>query len=119
ASIDAAALLRLIDHPDPDVAAFASELLNTAGTFSSLPMPTWLQLLRTRNMTVVAAVCDAFRKHVNFNRATLEQAVDIALSPATPVATLGLEILQDRTARTADERAQVARLSFARCAAVG
>lgn len=119
AAVDADALLRLIDHADADVAAFAAELLASASVAGSLPVATWLRLLATRNGTVVSAVVDAFRAHVNFDRLTLPQAVEVATSAATPVARLGLDILEKRPIRTDSDRAAVAGLAAARCGAMG
>jgi hypothetical protein len=119
AKVDAELLLRLIDHADADVAAFASELLQSVSVAGSLPVATWLRLLGTRNATVVSAVADAFRRHVNFDRLTLAQAVQIATSAATPVARLGLEILEHRPIRTDADRAELAGLAAARSVAMG
>ena len=93
-AVDAETLLRLIDHADPDVAAFAAELLEDAAVAATLPVATWVRLLATQNATVVAAVAAAFRKHVVFDRVTTAQAAEIATSAAVPVATLGMEILE-------------------------
>jgi hypothetical protein len=112
-------LLRLIEHADEDVAVFAAELLGNATMIASLPMTTWLQLLATRNPNVVAMIAEAFRRNVNPDRVTLPQAVQIATSIATPVARIGLEILRSRTPKNADERAAIAALANAKCAAVG
>ncbi len=119
ASIDATILLRLIDHADPDVAAFAAELLNNSHAVAAFAMATWLLLFQTRNATILSAICDTFGKHVSFDRVTLQQAVEITLNPAAPVARLGLDILQEREIRSAEDRVQIARLGAARCAAVG
>ena len=119
AAVDAGMLLRLIDHADPDVAAFAADILGSASVAASLPMTTWLRLLETRNAGVVTAVADAFRRHVNFDRVTLAQAVQIATNAATPVARLGLEILEHRPVRSDADRATIAGLAAAQCAALG
>ena len=119
AAVDAELLARLIDHTDADVAAFAVEVLTTANVAGTLPVATWLRLLGTRNGTVVSAVADAFRRHVNFERVTLAQAVQIATSPATPVARLGLDVLGQRPVRNDADRAALAELAAARCEAMG
>jgi hypothetical protein len=117
--IDPETLLKLIDHTDVDVASFAAELLSNAKTVSSFPMTTWMRLLATRNPTVVATIVEAFRKHVSFDRVTIAQAVDLAILPAVPVATLGLEILRSKTIRPGAERGELARLAQAKSAAMG
>jgi hypothetical protein len=118
-SIDAALLLRLIDHTDTDVATFAAELLSDAKIVGSLPMTTWLRLLGTRNPTVVAAVVEAFRKHVNFDRVTLSQAVELANEAAVPVSRLGLEILEARPVKNDADRVAISQLAYARSVATG
>lgn len=118
AKIDPAVLIRLIEHADADVAAFAAELLLNAHAVSAFPMSTWMSLLAVRNPMVVASIVDAFRKHVQFDRVTLEQAIDLAIRAAVPVARLGLEIVQAREIRTGADREQIARLAFAQSAAV-
>ena len=62
ASVDAGVLLRLIDHADADVAAFAAALLADASVAGTLPVKTWLRLLATRNATVVSAVIRCRKK---------------------------------------------------------
>ena len=116
--IEAQLLLRLIDHADADVAGFAAELLSNAATVSAFPMTTWMDLLATRNPTVVAAICQAFQKHVSFDRVSIAQAVELATRAAVPVATLGLEILGGKTIRSDADIHQLAGLSKAQCAAV-
>jgi hypothetical protein len=117
--IDAPTLLKLLDHTDEEVAAFASELLNNAQAVASFPMTTWMGLLATRNPTVVATICNAFAKHVSFDRVTLAQAVELATRLAVPVASLGLNILGGKTIKTDADLRELAKLSRAQCAAVG
>lgn len=116
--IDAATLLKLIDHPDGDVAAFAAELLANAQTVSSFPMATWMGLLDTRNPTVVASIAETFRKYVSFDRVTLAQAVELAARAAVPVAMLGMDILEGKTIRSDEDHRLLARLADAQSAAV-
>jgi hypothetical protein len=114
ASIQPGLLLRLIDHDDPDVAAFASELLDSAEAVAAFPVETWLSLLSARNAAIVSRIASAFRKHVSFNRVTLAQAIDLALRPALPTAQLGIDIADYKDILTADDRALVATLAGAR-----
>jgi hypothetical protein len=117
--IDPQTLLKLLDHTDDDVAAFAAELLNDAQAVASFPMTTWMGLLATRNPTVVASICNAFATHVSFDRVSLAQAVELAARLATPVAALGLEILAAKTIKTDADFRDLANLSRAQSAAVG
>ena len=117
--IDAATLLKLIEHTDEDVAAFAADLLNNAQAVASFPMSTWMGLLAARNPTVVATVCQAFQKHVNYDRATLAQAVELTTRLAVPVASLGLEILAAKLIHSDADQRELAKLSKAQCGALG
>jgi hypothetical protein len=67
----------------------------------------------------VAAVVEAFRKHVTFDRVTLAQGFQIASNAATPVARLGLEILENRPIRSDADRDAIAQLAYARSSAMG
>lgn len=118
AKIDPAMLLRLIDHADADVAGFAAELLRNAHAVSAFPMPTWMSLLAVRNPAVVATIVEAFRQHVQFERVMLEQAVELAVRAPVPVAKLGLDVLTTKAVRSAADRAILAKLASAQCAAM-
>lgn len=118
ARIDPAMLAKLIDHADADVAGFAAELLLDAHAASAFPMSTWMSLLATRNPAVVAMVVEAFRRHVQPERVSLEQAVELATRPAVPVARLGFEFVQARSVKSAADRALIAKLASAECAAL-
>jgi hypothetical protein len=117
--LDATMLLKLLDHSDPDVALFAAELLSDATAVASMPMDTWLAMLRTRNVSMMAAIVEAFRKHVSFDRVTIAQAARMTINVATPVARLGLEILKSRTIRKPEEFDAIASLAGAQCLAMG
>jgi hypothetical protein len=117
--IDATPLLKLIDHTDPDVAGFAAELLENAQTVSCFPMNTWMGLLATRNPAVVATICQAFKKHVSFDRVTLAQAVELTARQAVPVASLGLEIMDSKNIRSENDTHELAKLAESRCVALG
>lgn len=118
-SISAQTLLSLIDHHDSDVSTFGADLLENSETVGSFPMQTWMELLNAKNPIVVEKIATAFRRFVTFERVTLSQAVELASRVSVPVATLGLEILQSREFRKAEEFDQLANLARARCAAVG
>jgi hypothetical protein len=118
-TIPLASLLRLIDHSDIDVAGFAAEILNNPRTVSSFPMSTWMGLLATRNSTVVATICQAFRKHVSFERVTLSQAIELAARLAVPVAGLGLDLLATKSVHSENDHRELAKLSLAQCRALG
>jgi hypothetical protein len=66
----------------------------------------------------VAMIVEAFRMHVRFERTTLEQAVELAMRAPAPVAKLGLDILATKSVRSSVDRAAIARLATAQCAAM-
>lgn len=113
-------IVRLLDHGDEEVQQFGAELLNaaTAG-LETLPVSAWLRFLQTRNLTALQTVCDVMTKHVSAERLTLVQCVGLACARPTPVARLGLQFLQTRVIKTAEERQAIVTLANTQCAAAG
>jgi hypothetical protein len=107
-------LLALLDHPDEGVQQFGAELFQTHGGLGKLPVTTWLELLRTKNLTALASLCDAFEKHVSSERLTFAQVLELACAQPAPVARLGFRLLQARSI-TAAERPALGALAGARC----
>jgi len=90
-------VLALLDHPDERVQQFGAERFETQSGFELLPVTTWLDLLRTKNLTALATLCAAFAKHVSPERLTLAQCLEITCAQPVPVARLGFRFLQGRT----------------------
>ncbi|MCC7419486.1 MAG: hypothetical protein IT428_04355 [Planctomycetaceae bacterium] len=112
-------LLRLLDSPDLDVQGFASEFLESREDLATLPLATWMELLRTQNLTALEAICRLMERHVRSDRLSLAECVDVACAEPTPVARLGLRFLQSKPVESFEDREQIARLSHARCGALG
>ncbi len=112
-------LLGLLDHADEEVQQFGAELLEKAQGLETLPLETWLAILRTKNPTALAVICELMRKHVTADRLDLRGRIQLAMSRATPVARLGLEYLKTSTIATATDRVAIAELASARCESIG
>lgn len=110
-------LLALLDHADERVQQFGAELFGTQGGLEKLPVTTWLDLLRTKNLTALAALCAAFEKHVTGGRLTLAQCIDLTCAKPVPVARLGFRFLQARSL-SSGENATLGALANAQCPAV-
>src|SRR5688500_18462337 len=118
ADFTAEELLPLLDHEDGEVQTFAAEMLERSTTLGKLELATWLRLLETRNIAALEIIARLMEQHVQPDRLTLEQMVDIATAAPVPVARLGLRFLQLRRIDSAADRATISRLSNARSAGV-
>ena len=110
-------LLALLDHADERVQQFGAELINTQSGLEKLPVTTWLDLLRTRNLTALATLCEAFARHVSADRLSLAQCLEMACAEPVPVARLGYRFLQGREI-PATMNGALAGLAAAKCAAL-
>lgn len=112
-------LLRLIAHADEEVQRYGARLLAECAEAANWPLDTWLRLLKCENPSVSQLLCDAFLKHVRDDRVTLAQRVEIAMAKATPIARLGLRLLEQTPPRDAAERGVIAGLWRAQCLGIG
>jgi hypothetical protein len=112
-----AALVRLLDHDDPEVQQFGAELFASASGLDAMPIPDWLRLLKTQNLTVLATLCEVMARHVTPERLDLAACVELACAEPAPVARLGLSFLKSRAIATAADRAALAVAADAACAA--
>ena len=112
-------LVRLLDHDDDEIQQFGAEIFSTATGLEKLPLAAWLKLLQTKNMIALQTVCDMFAKNVQSERLELQQCVTLACERAQPVARLGVAMLKDKKIETLADRACIAGVASARCAAVG
>ncbi|UQA64032.1 hypothetical protein E8A73_046910 [Polyangium aurulentum] len=88
--LSVARLRPLLASAHEEVQLFAAELLRSADGIASLTVAEWLELLRIDNQAALVFLCEAIKKHVAPARLTLEQCVDLAVSPVAPVAELGI-----------------------------
>lgn len=112
-------LLRLIASADEEVQSYGARLLAECSEAGAWPLDTWLRLLKCENPNVSQLLCDAFLKHVHDERVTLAQRVEIALAKATPIARLGLRLLEKTPPQNAAERSLIASLWRAACLGMG
>lgn len=90
AGVPLAVARRLLDHPSPEAQALGAELLERSEGLATLPIGDWLQLLQGRSPEAVGRVCALVVKHVAPDRLSWAQCLELARSPAAPVAELGL-----------------------------
>lgn len=112
-------IMRLLDHENADLQQFGAELLEHSPRLAALPVSDWLKMLKTENLTALALVCAAMKKHVSPDRLSLELCVTLASEKATPVARLGFEFLPNYPNNTPEARAIISRLADAQCNALG
>lgn len=119
ASLPADLLLRMVGHADEEVQSYGARLLSECSEAANWPLETWLRLLKCENPNVAQLLCDALLKHVHDERITLAQRVEIALAKATPIARLGLRLLEKTPPGDAAGRGIIAGLWRAQCLGVG
>lgn len=112
------ALLRVLDHDDPEVQQFGAGLLDSLKGIESWPIATWLRLLEIRNPTVLAAICERMGRMVRAERLDVAQCLQLATAEPTPVARLGLDFLRTKQIALSDHRLLMA-AGEARSAALG
>jgi hypothetical protein len=118
-TVSADQLLLLLDHDSEEVQQFGADLLDTLTGIGAWPLSLWLQLLETRSVTALAAICEAMARHVTPERVSFDQCVTLACARATPVARLGLSWLGKQTVSRDQDRSALGRLAEVRCDAVG
>jgi hypothetical protein len=112
-------LIQLLEHGDPEVQQFGSELLGQSPALQTLAVDVWLRLLTVNSPTALAAICDLMRRHVARERLTLAQCVELACVQAAPVAHLGFDFLKQTVLDASRDREAIVRLAGARCPAIG
>jgi hypothetical protein len=108
-------LLTLLGHQDPDVVAFAAELVREAKGLEALGVERWLEVVETASPAALEVVVDLMRQHVNAERLSLEQIVRLTACRPLPVARLGLEWAKTRVPRDGAERRTLLSLTEAEC----
>jgi len=108
--------LALSDHEEAQV--LGVELFTRLPDLESVVLADWLELLGAQNLDVLSLVCERAASVVSGTRLGLEQCVELALSPAAPLASLGFSWLLDKPISTPSELAVLLRLGSAKVAAV-
>jgi hypothetical protein len=96
-------LRQLLQSPYEEVQEFAARRLREARGLESLALAEWLTLLQVENLSVLPLVCELVEKHVHPDRLDLAQCVELACSPAAPVAELGLRWARGKPIRGAGD----------------
>jgi hypothetical protein len=109
-----ARLRPLLASAHEEVQTFGSELLRSADGIASLSVADWLDLLAIDNQSALVFLCEAIRKHVTPSRLTLDQCVDLACAPVSPVAELGFDWTKSKKVEGKLALAAILRLAAAR-----
>jgi len=108
----------LVLSPHEEAQMLGVELFSRLNGLERASLDDWLELLGAENLEVLAAVCERASGVVSGARLTLAQCVDLALSPAAPLAALGLGWLKEKRVTSEADLAQCLRLCAAKVASV-
>jgi hypothetical protein len=97
-------LFAMLGHDDPELVAFAAELLRGKPGLDRIDPNRWLALVENAGPATLEILCELIERYVDPGRLLLEQAARFAASRPLPVARLGLNWLRSKTARTDEER---------------
>jgi hypothetical protein len=111
-------LLSLLLHQDAEVAAVAAEALRKVVDLNVVSLQRWLALLDGANAASLDVVCELMLKHLQPDKITLEQAVELAGRRPVPVARLGFSWLQSKSLTAMESCKQVLTLTEAQAATV-
>lgn len=116
--LTADALLPLFEHDDDEVQAFAAATLAQSSNSGSIDGAGWVRLLSIRSALALPTIVAAARQHpAALQTLSLAERLQLACRDATPVAQLGLELVQAHTANAVDGDA-LAQLASARCGSI-
>lgn len=111
-------LLPLFEHDDDEVQAFAAATLAQSSDSSSIDGAGWLRLLTIRSVLALPTIVAAARQHPTaLQTLSLTERLRLACRDATPIAELGLELVQAHTATRLDAYA-LPHLADVRCASI-
>jgi hypothetical protein len=110
--------LELLTRDDPDVVHFAADLLRADPTRNDIPFERWLRLLDNAAPAALDSLCELMNELIPPERATLGDAVKLALARPAPIARLGLHWLQPKTPQNEEECRAVRTLVEAECETV-
>jgi hypothetical protein len=110
-------LLKLADHPDPELSALGFDLLEKAPDLAAVPVEEWLARLDGDDLEKLRRLSDLLARRLDPARVTAADAVRLAGHRSKPVAELGLALLR-RKAFTEREAAGLLPLVQAESAAV-
>jgi hypothetical protein len=105
ASQPVVALLKLADHPDPDLSALGFDLLEKAPDLASVPVDEWLARLDGGDLDKLQRLSDLLVRRLDPARVAAGDAIRLAGHRSKPVAELGLAQLKQKTFAEADAAA--------------
>ncbi len=97
-----ATLLKLADHPDPDLSALGFDLLEKAPDLAAVPVEEWLARLDGDDLEKLRRLSDLLARRLDPARVAVADAFRLAGHRSKPVAELGLALLRRRTFTAAD-----------------
>lgn len=104
-----ATLLKLADHPDPDLSALGFDLLEKVPDLSGVPIEEWLIRLGGEDLEKLQRLSGLLARRLDPARIPADDALRLAVYRSKPVADLGLSLLKRRT-WTADDAAALVSL---------
>ena len=118
ASLGLAQVKSLVLSASEEAQVLGVELFTRLPGLEQASLADWLELLGAENLEVLSAVCERATSIVSGARLSLEQCVELSLSPAAPIAALGLLWLKEKRIGSEPELVQCLRLSRAKVATV-
>lgn len=98
-------LLKLADHPDPDLSALGFDLLEKAADLASVPVDEWLARLDGDDLDKLQRLSNLLTRRLDPTRAAAGDAIRLAGHRSKPVAELGLALLKQKSFAEADASA--------------
>jgi hypothetical protein len=92
-----ATLLKLADHPDPDLSALGFDLLEKAPDLTTVPVGQWLARLDGDDLEKLRRLSDLLARRLDPARVAAADTIRLAGHRSKPVAELGLALLRQRT----------------------
>ncbi len=116
AALDIATIVRWIGHDDTEIQEFGIACLENHEALPTLRIDDWKQLLAIQDPLLLQRLCELMQRHVRADRIDDTECVALTTSRPTPIARLGLSLLQPRELR---DPGLLVGLADARCEAVG
>ena len=112
-------LVGLLDHADPLIVTWASELLERSQSLDELAVDDWVALLRTSNPDLLFRLVRLAGEQVDAAAVPTEACVQLAMRPESPAAELGLRWLDARPDDETADRETLSQLARSTCEATG
>lgn len=110
----ASTLLKIVDHPDPDVSAFGLRLFDSSTVFANVSLAEWLERLDGVDPDRLARLLVLLQRRLDRDTLSVANAVALTRHRFSLVARFGFEILKDKSPTRTDVPALLA-LTQAEC----